>query len=306
MSIEEHMDGLGKIPMLTADEEIILGCRVQEMMKILQKHEVDAAISQTVLNQADFTEEERVKIKKGIKARNRMISANMRLVASVANKMLPGHIHMTTEDMIQEGAIGLARAVEKFDPARGYKFSTYAYWWIRQSISRAGENQELAIRVPTNVQRIAKRASEAKIKLSLDLNREPSFKEIADSIEEGEPEKVRRAVLASARMVSLDYKLGDNSERDASTLLDLIANGEEQCRDAEDAAAKVDFVMSLIAYLPESEQLLIKQKYGIGTEPVSTQQLAEMIGISHQAVRTRHGKILNKIRFAATIGRGFC
>lgn len=298
------MDRLADAPMLTAEEELILGGEVQKMMVMLQGHGMDGLLSAKKLAETNLSTEEKKILKKGTKARERMISANMRLVVYVASRMATGHIHMKADDLIQEGAIGLARAVEKFDPTRGYKFSTYAYWWIKQSISRATENQETAIRLPSNVQKLAKQASAARDELVVSLGKEPSLGEIASALGEKDVAKVRRALLSSVRPVPLDIRLGD--EADSRSLIDLVSADENQRADMEETAARIDFLAMLISRLPQEELVLITQKYGIGTKQLSVKEIAAANGMREQAVRDRHTKILNKIRYAAGMSSCFC
>ena len=155
MSLDDYIADIIRVPMLTCEEEIILGTQVQKMMQVLRENQISEQISQQILLDSvdKFSKEGARAIKSGLRARDRMISANMRLVVAIAKKAKTTQIHLSTQDLIQEGAIGLARAVEKFEPGRGYKFSTYAYWWIRQGVVRATEYQEKAIRLPSNVQK---------------------------------------------------------------------------------------------------------------------------------------------------------
>ena len=299
MSLEEYITDISRVPMLTCDEEIILGSQVQEMMQVLRENGIEDQISQESLlgsiKGLDF--ELQKAVKRGLKARNRMVSANMRLVVAVAKKTRTTQVHMTIQDMIQEGAIGLTRAAEKFEPGRGYKFSTYAYWWIRQAIVRAGEYQEKAIRVPVNVQKIAKRGKEARSALRMKLGREPTFGEIAQEISEDE-EKTKRAILLDPVVVSLDLKA--RGENDAASLIETLVS--EVATDDEsdtDSSGRLEFILMLISALPEDEQILVKQKYGIGMEALSVKEMSEAAGVSQQSVRDRQQKIVNKIRYVA-------
>ena len=299
MSLEEYITDISRVPMLTCDEEIILGSQVQEMMQVLRENGIEDQISQESLlgsiKELDF--DSRKTIKRGLKARNRMVSANMRLVVAVAKKVKTAQVHMTIQDMIQEGAIGLTRAAEKFEPGRGYKFSTYAYWWIRQGIVRAGEYQERAIRVPVNVQKIAKRGKEARTVLRMKLGREPTFEEIAQEINEDE-EKTKRAILLDPVVVSLDFKA--RGESDATSLIETLVSEVAADEDTDtNSSSRLEFILMLISALPEDEQILVKQKYGIGMEALSVKEMSEAAGISQQSVRDKQQKIVNKIRYVA-------
>jgi len=299
VSLEEYITDISRVPMLTCDEEIILGSQVQEMMQVLRENGIEDQISQESLlgsiKELDF--DSRKTIKRGLKARNRMVSANMRLVVAVAKKVKTAQVHMTIQDMIQEGAIGLTRAAEKFEPGRVYKFSTYAYWWIRQGIVRAGEYQERAIRVPVNVQKIAKRGKEARTVLRMKFGREPTFEEIAQEINEDE-EKTKRAILLDPVVVSLDFKA--RGESDATSLIETLVSEVAADEDTDtNSSSRLEFILMLISALPEDEQILVKQKYGIGMEALSVKEMSEAAGISQQSVRDKQQKIVNKIRYVA-------
>ena len=133
--LRDYLNQIGKIPLLTAAEEIELGNSIQRMMPLLDK--------------PDLTKEEQKVIRIGKRAKKRMVQGNLRLVISVASKYNKMTCRLSMQDLIQEGNIGLIRAVEMFDPSRGYKFSTYAYWWIRQGIMRATQTQDRMIKLPS-------------------------------------------------------------------------------------------------------------------------------------------------------------
>ena len=301
MSFEEYLADIVRVPMLTCDEEIILGGHVQQMMKVLRDNGISEQISEENLYNStkNLELQARRAINKGVKARNRMISANMRLVVAVAKKIKTSQVHLTIQDLMQEGAIGLARAAEKFEPGRGYKFSTYAYWWIRQAIVRATEYQEKAIRLPSNLQKTAKQIREAREKLALKFDREPTIPEIAEEIEET-VEKVKRTVLMDSVTISLDSAISCGD--DQASMLELIpASVLEGSIDAEDDAEKLEAIVMLISALSAEEQELIKQKYGIGCQVTSTKEISEASGLSKQVIRQRQQKITDKIKYAMSI-----
>ena len=149
-SVRSYLRDIGRIPLLEHDEEILLGRQVQQLMTLLeQKKELD--LDNQGLADARGVSLKQIKreIREGEKAKDKMVTANLRLVVSVAKKYTKRNMELL--DIIQEGTIGLVRGVEKFDPGRGYKFSTYAYWWIRQGITRAIAEKSRAIRLPIHV-----------------------------------------------------------------------------------------------------------------------------------------------------------
>lgn len=305
MSLEEYVKDISRAPLLTCDEEIILGNQVQEMMRIFADNGIDSQISQASIDELPSTldTQARQTIKKGLRARERMISANMRLVVAVAKKIKTNQVHMTIKDLIQEGAIGLARATEKFEPGRGYKFSTYAYWWIRQGITRASESQEKTIRVPVNIQKLAKQIKDTKTSLCLELGREPTAKELSDKIGES-IRKIEKIMLMDIVVISLDAAIGDSQSSGAggerSSLLEMMPAGcEIEEEEQRDNAAQLQLATMLISALPAHEQPLIRQKYGIGSDLLSTKEMAEMHNVSEQVIRQRQQRITGKMRFVA-------
>ncbi|MGB5596809.1 MAG: sigma-70 family RNA polymerase sigma factor, partial [Crocosphaera sp.] len=166
-TVRHYLQSIGKTPLLSGEEEIKLAEEIQAMLSILDKEEL--------------TPEEQQIVKKGQKARERMIQANLRLVVSIAKKYIDSGLSLL--DLIQEGSLGLIRGVEKFDPTRGYKFSTYAYWWVRQGITRAIAEQSRTIRLPIHINENLNKYKKSIRELTLKLGRKPTQQEIADNME---------------------------------------------------------------------------------------------------------------------------
>lgn len=301
MSLDDHLRDIARAPTLTCDEEIILGNSVQEMMRTLESSGFEGQILQSNIAAfvKELTPETRQIIRKGLKARNRMISANMRLVVTIVGRVKTTQTHMSTQDLIQEGAIGLARATEKFEPGRGYKFSTYAYWWIRQAIARASEHQEKTIRIPANIQKAVKQIAKTKAVLSLRLGKEPTMSEIASEMEE-KLERVEKILLLDVAAGSFDHGLESDGEQGCSLKL-IAADQEENARDREDSMVRVEFATRLINALPDEERELIKQKYGIGTDPMTIKEIAAANETSQQFIKQECERIMNKIKPVAKL-----
>ncbi len=204
-SIGYYLSTIGRVPLLTAAEEIELAHHVQNMKKILGIPEAERDIRH------------RNKIRIGKKARDRMMAANLRLVVSVAKKYQNQGLELL--DLVQEGAIGLERAVDKFDPAMGYKFSTYAYWWIRQGMTRAIDNSARTIRLPIHISEKLSKMRRVSRELSHKIGRQPNRMELAEAmgIEQKDLEDL---VSQSAPCASLDAHA--RGEEDRSTLGELI------------------------------------------------------------------------------------
>ena len=301
MSLDDYLRDIARVPMLTCDEEIMLGNSVQEMIKALRDNGLDEQVLQSNID--SFMEgldpaTKRI-VRRGLKARDRMISANIRLVVAVVKKVKTAQVHMSTQDLIQEGTMGLARAAEKFEPGRGYKFSTYAYWWIRQGIVRAGQYQEKAIRIPANVQKTAKQIAETRARLSAKFGKEPTVSEIANEMEE-KPERIKKILLLDVVAVSLDCDF--ESSGDKCSLLDMIPSDQEgEIKEREDSAIRVEFVIKLVNALPQEDREMVKQVYGIGTEPMTIKEIAAANKVSQQSVKQKHQGIVAKIKLVATM-----
>jgi RNA polymerase sigma factor (sigma-70 family) len=301
MSLDDYLRDITRVPMLTCDEEIMLGNKVQNMIKVLRDNGLGEQILRNNIAASieSLQPEEKLAIKRGLKARDRMISANMRLVAAVVRRVETAQVHMSTQDLMQEGAIGLARAAEKFEPGRGYKFSTYAYWWIRQGIVRAGEHQEKTIRVPANVQKAVKQITETKANLSARLGKEPTILQIASEMKE-DPERVKKILLLDVAAISLDC--GFESGSDQSSLLDVMFFDQgEDPEDQEESLIRVEFATKLIDALPSEDRDLIRQRYGIGTDPLTIKEIAIANETSQRSIKEKHEKIVSKIKVVAKI-----
>ena len=274
--MSDYLRMIGRIPLLTAAEEITLATAVQDWKT--HPNGPDACPNPTR--------------RRGIRARERMISANLRLVVSVAKKQTSNgaQFGLSLLDLIQEGSIGLMRGVEKFDPARGYKLSTYAYWWIRQGISRAigtaiGGNY--GIKIPENAQAVAKRVRLLREEYKAKHGLLPSLEWIADQLKmKLEPLRMTLESVARARTVSID-QVSNNGE--GSALLDLIADPNSELKielDLELAAQALNCIPS------ESREII--ERNVCGDEPLIA--VGRDLGVSKETIRKRKVKALNQLR----------
>ena len=255
---------------------------------------------QLFLNEAGrwplLTAEEEVELAKRIErgdkeAKDRMINSNLRLVVSIA-KRYQGH-GLSLLDLIQEGIIGLIRAVEKFDWRRGFKFSTYATWWIRQAVQRGVANKSRTIRIPVHIAEREQRIARAERELAPKLGRQPTEEEVAKHAKL--PLKQVREVREAARAItSLDRPLGDEGE---SALGDLIAG--EQAPPEEDVTVSLEqqVLRRAVAQLPEREREVLKLRYGMNgdRDPASLEAIGRQLGLTRERVRQIEANALEQL-----------
>ena len=294
-SVRAYLRDIGRIPLLEHDEEILLGRKVQRLMEIKACEDLLGNPSQEELAESlELSQKElRKQIREGTKAKDKMVTANLRLVVSVAKKYTKRNMELL--DIIQEGTIGLVRGVEKFDPGRGYKFSTYAYWWIRQGITRAIAEKSRAIRLPIHVTENLNKLKKAQRELSQMNGYMPNVFQLSDYL--GLTVDEIKDLMCKARQpTSLEIKIGEN--RDTS-LIDLLED-ETQLPDTllNQQFIKED-IRELIKDLPEMQAAVISMRYGIGDEmlePMSMTAIGQVLNMSRDRVRTLEHKALKALR----------
>ena len=290
-SVRSYLRDIGRIPLLEHEEEILLGRQVQRLMEIQASKELLGSPSQAELAASlEMSEKDlRREIRAGERAKEKMVTANLRLVVSVAKRYTKRNMELL--DIIQEGTIGLVRGVEKFDPGRGYKFSTYAYWWIRQGITRAIAEKSRTIRLPIHVTENLNKLKKAQRELTHMQGRTPTMIEIADHIGMSIDE-INDLMVKSQKPTSLETKVGDNQD---TLLVDLIED-ERQLPDRilEQSCIKED-IIEMIGDLPEMQAAVISMRYGIGEgvlEPMSMTAIGQVLNMSRDRVRTLEHKAL--------------
>ena len=278
---------ISAVTLLTAEEEIELAQRIEagEDARRLLAHE------------QHLSEERRAALEdeaaRGEMARSRLTEANLRLVVSVARKYLNRGLPML--DLIQEGNIGLARAVEKYDWRKGYRFSTYAYWWIRQGMTRALSEQARSIRVPTHMVAAIGDVYKAARDLQQELGREPRVNEIADRLDLS-PEKVQEIMQSARQPVSLETPLG--GEDSSGTLGDLIA--DRTIRSPHELAAHAMLKRHMedaMQVLSPRERQVLRLRYGLdGGREHTLGEIADVLGVTSERVRQIESAALSKMR----------
>ena len=293
-SVRSYLRDIGRIPLLEHDEEILLGRQVQRMMVLKEMKKELELDTEGLADAMDITHKQvKKELRDGERAKDKMVTANLRLVVSVAKKYTKRNMELL--DIIQEGTIGLVRGVEKFDPGRGYKFSTYAYWWIRQGITRAIAEKSRAIRLPIHVTENLNKLKKAQRELSQINGYMPNVFQLSDHL--GLTVDEIKDLMCKARQpTSLEIKIGENRD---TALIDLLED-ETQLPDTllEQQYIKED-IRELITELPEMQAAVISMRYGIGDEmlePMSMTAIGQVLNMSRDRVRTLEHKALKGLR----------
>ncbi len=281
-----YLATIGRIPLLTPAEEIELGNQVQAMMQLTEDGSRD-------FDDSGLSTQQRRTIRIGRRAKERMMKANLRLVVSVAKKYQGKGLELL--DLIQEGSLGLERAVEKFDPTRGYKFSTYAFWWIRQSMTRAIACQSRTIRLPVHLSERLTTIRKVSLDLAHKLGAMPSRVEIAEAMDIplDELDSLLRQALTTS---SLDAPV--NGEEGRSFLGDLIADSSlEEPLDMVEQRIHHEQLGRWLSHLSEQEQHVLRLRFGLeGNERHTLAEIGRLMEVSRERVRQVELKALRKLR----------
>ena len=280
-AISWYLSTIGREPLLTAAEEIELGNQVQTMMQLVEA------------SRESYTEKEQKLIRVGKRSKERMMRANLRLVVSVAKKYQNKGLELL--DLIQEGSLGLERAVEKFDPTRGYKFSTYAFWWIRQSMTRAIACQSRTIRLPVHLSERLTAIRKVSLDLAHKLGAIPSRREIAEAMNMplDELDGLLRQALTTS---SLDAPV--NGDEGRSFLGDLIADSSsEEPLEQVERGIHQEQLGRWMSYLSAQERQVLNLRFGLeGQERHTLAEIGRMLEVSRERVRQVELKALRKLR----------
>lgn len=296
--VRTYLQEIGKVPLLSHEQEIVFGKQVQQMMALYNiKEELlkDLGREPTTEEWSIASEKTPDEIKKilhqGKRAKQKMIEANLRLVVAIAKKYQKRNMEFL--DLIQEGSLGLERGVEKFDPTKGFKFSTYAYWWIRQAITRAIAQQARTIRLPIHITEKLNKIKKTQRELSQKLGRSPSPLEIAEALEL-EPAQIREYFSIARQPISLDVRVGDNQDTELSELLE--DNGISPDNYITQELMRQD-LHKLLGELTPQQQQVVKFRFGLedGRE-LSLAKIGQRMNISRERVRQLEQQALAHLR----------
>ncbi len=310
-AVRAYLHEIGRVPLLSHEDEIVLGKQVQKLMALLEikasleadlpdgsedgsdegaeKPEISRAEWAVAANMTEAELDNH--LRRGQRSKRKMIEANLRLVVAVAKKYQKRNLEFL--DLIQEGTLGLERGVEKFDPMKGYKFSTYAYWWIRQAITRAIAQQARTIRLPIHITEKLNKIKRVQRELSQKLGRSPNATEIGAELEL-EPKQVREYLSISRQPISLDVRIGDNQDTELQDLL------EDDGASPEDYTVQQSLrqdIFRMLSELTPQQQEVINLRFGLGDgTPLSLAKVGQRMGISRERVRQLEQQALKHLR----------
>ena len=284
-SFEAFIKECMRHPLLTPEQEIIFGRQVQDYIPLVQ-----------LAKTRSLTKAEQRILRVGVNAKQRMINSNLRLVVKLAGKYGRAARHLSKGDLVQEGSLGLVRSVEKFDPSRGYRFSTYAYWWIRQAITRALNQMDTDIRMPYSIADRLPRLGAATQKLTHKLGRTPTRAELAADVEMPD-EELALLLHRSQRVVSLDKSCKEDGEGTGTSLVDLIPDPNSTNIEAVMQLEEMEQLKNALRFLNDDEQFVLRHRYEIeGAHKLTLKQLAAQLGSSRQHAADLERRAMGKVR----------
>lgn len=289
-----YLESIGKVPLLSESEELTLAYDVSEYTLLIEK------------NKEPFDLKQKRIIRKGKKAKDRMFRANLRLVVFIAKRYAKIDLcSMSLLDLIQEGNLGLSRAIEKFDPKRGYKFSTYAYWWIRQAVSRSICIYDRSIRLPLNSASIRKKIAIFSDEFKEKNNRLPSIQECASHCELRE-QTLRAYIQHKDKISSLDNAFSFKDKESSNEainkgLFEYLCDPKERVEESEsrlNLAFNIELMEEGMSKLNHKEKTVLELRYGLGyePEPLTYAQIGERMNLSRERVRQIEIKCLRTLR----------
>lgn len=307
--VQRYLQEIGRYPLLTQEQEVQLAQQVQRMIKLQEQRDLlteqlGRPISTAEWATAANLEESELQrsLRAGARAKQRLVESNLRWVVSISKKYQRNKLNMDLLDLLQEGNIGLQRAAEKFDPSKGFRFSTYSYWWIWQAMNRALSEQSRTIRLPCHLTEKITKIRKTQRQLAAQLGRSATVPELADALGYT-PQQIRDYFFKAQQPISLDLKL--NAEQNTS-LGDLLEDDGLSPDEFTTLSCLRDDLAQGLRDLTPKQQEVLSLRYGLADrQPMSLQSIGEMMEVSRERIRQIEREAIKRLQKRQDKIRGY-